>query len=128
MRLSRAVYYAIKVLRELAQDEEVGPPSSPRLTKKREMPERCLLQILDNLVEHGILVSVRNVNGTYMAARPLEQISLLDVIEAIEGPVAESIPDCLGPLDDGQSNLRAVCVEIAAATRDRLSRVTVAEL
>ncbi len=52
-----------------------------------QMPERFLLQILRSLVTHGILSSTRGVDGGYALERPVEQISLLEVIEAIDGPL-----------------------------------------
>jgi Rrf2 family protein len=51
------------------------------------MPDRFLLQILRNLVAHGLLRSTRGVIGGYALARSPEEISLLDIIEAVEGPV-----------------------------------------
>jgi Rrf2 family protein len=51
------------------------------------MPERFLLQILRVLVTHGILKSTRGVEGGYSLSRSPEAISLLEVIEAIDGPL-----------------------------------------
>jgi hypothetical protein len=51
------------------------------------MPERFLLQILRVLVTHGILRSTRGVDGGYALTKPADQISLLEVIEAIDGPL-----------------------------------------
>ena len=55
------------------------------------MPERFLLQILRDLVTHGILHSTRGVEGGYTLDRRPEDVSLLDVIEAIEGPVVSAL-------------------------------------
>ena len=68
------------------------------------MPERFLLQILRNLVTHGILQSHRGVEGGYSLERPAEQISLLELIEAVDGPLESE------PLTEGLSE------EIAAST------------
>jgi Rrf2 family protein len=57
------------------------------------MPERFLLQILRHLVTHGILHSTRGVEGGYALERRPEDISLLDVIEAIEGPLDVGWPE-----------------------------------
>jgi Rrf2 family protein len=57
------------------------------------MPERFLLQILRTLVTHGLLTSVRGVYGGYCLARSPEEISLLEIIEAIDGPFALRLPD-----------------------------------
>ena len=57
------------------------------------MPERFLLQILRNLVTHGILHSTRGVDGGYSLDRNSQDISLLEIIEAIEGPVGPKLPE-----------------------------------
>src|SRR5687767_5138877 len=86
MRLSRTVSYAVRATLQLAQLQSHGPVPCSRLAAEGKMPERFLLQILRNLVTHGILRSTRGVDGGYALVRPANQISLLEVIEAIEGP------------------------------------------
>jgi Rrf2 family protein len=54
------------------------------------MPERFLLQILRSMVTHGILHSTRGVEGGYTLERPSSDISLLDIVEAVEGPVTSA--------------------------------------
>ena len=87
MKLSRTVSYAVKATLQLAQLSADGPVPCSKLASEGKMPERFLLQILRNLVTHGILRSTRGVDGGYALVRPADQISLLEVIEAIEGPV-----------------------------------------
>jgi Rrf2 family protein len=53
------------------------------------MPERFLLQILRSLVNHGILRSTRGVDGGYALLRPARDVSVLQIMEAIEGPLRE---------------------------------------
>src|SRR5688500_6281124 len=86
MKLSRTVAYAVRATLQLAQLQTTGPVPCSRLATEGKMPERFLLQILRNLVTHGILRSTRGVEGGYALLRPAEEISLLEVIEAIEGP------------------------------------------
>src|SRR6185503_19047842 len=87
MKLSRTVAYAVRATLQLAQYSQGTPVPSSKLASEGHMPERFLLQILRNLVTHGILRSTRGVEGGYALTRPPEQISLLEVIEAIEGPM-----------------------------------------
>src|SRR5947207_12577906 len=86
MKLSRTVSYAVRATLQLAQLSQQGPVPCSRLAADGKMPERFLLQILRNLVTHGILRSTRGVDGGYALVKPADQISLLEVIEAIEGP------------------------------------------
>ena len=83
MKLSRTVSYAVRAAMQLAESEPMVPVPCSRLASEGEMPERFLLQILRILVTHGILKSTRGVDGGYSLSRPADEISLLEVIEAI---------------------------------------------
>ena len=65
MKLSRTVAYAVRATLQLAQLEADGPVPCSKLANEGKMPERFLLQILRNLVTHGILRSTRGVDGGY---------------------------------------------------------------
>jgi Rrf2 family protein len=88
MKLSRTVSYAVRATLQLAQNGSSAPVPCSKLALEGEMPERFLLQILRVLVTHGILKSTRGVEGGYSLSRSPEAISLLEVIEAIDGPLA----------------------------------------
>ena len=65
MKLSRTVGYALQATLQLARARPSQPVPCSRLATEGEMPERFLLQILRNLVAHGILGSTRGVDGGY---------------------------------------------------------------
>lgn len=92
------------------------------------MPERFLLQILRNLVTHGILRSTRGVDGGYALTRPPENISLLDVIEAIEGPMNADEPAGDGFPKDSQQRLRGALNEITQTARQQLDAIKFSQL
>ncbi len=92
------------------------------------MPERFLLQILRNLVTHGILRSTRGVDGGYTLTRPPEEISLLEVIEAIEGPMNADAATAEGLDDSTQTNLRSALVEITETSRGQLEAIKFSQL
>jgi Rrf2 family protein len=79
--------YALQATCHLGSAGQEMPVPSKRLAESGGMPDRFLLQILRNLVAHGLLRSTRGVIGGYTLARSPEEISLLDIIEAVEGPV-----------------------------------------
>src|SRR6187455_1873955 len=106
MKLSRTVAYAVRATLQLAQLESDGPVPCSKLANEGKMPERFLLQILRNLVTHGILRSTRGVDGGYALVRPADQISLLEVIEAIEGPYDSTLELGDGLTDEAQYQLR----------------------
>src|SRR5580698_8195016 len=86
MKLSRTVAYAVQATVRLAHSDSGIPVPCSQLAAEGHMPERFLLQILRHLVTHGILNSTRGVDGGYALERNAEDISLLDIIEAIDGP------------------------------------------
>jgi Rrf2 family protein len=124
MKLSRTVIYALQAACQLGVAGQDIPVPSKKLAEAGNMPDRFLLQILRNLVSHGLLRSTRGVIGGYTLARTPEEISLLDIIEAVEGPVAFEI---------GEDNHDSGCLQQAmqAVTqniRRDLSQVKLAQL
>jgi len=113
---------------ELSQVETNAPISCRQIAETHDMPERFLLQILRSLVTHGILTSSRGVDGGYTLNRPAEAITLLDLFEALEGPVTGSVPTGRSLSEPIQAQLRHVCEEIAAVTRAKLQEITLADL
>ncbi len=90
MKMSRTVAYAVQAALQLAQSSGREPIPCSRLAAEGHMPERFLLQILRSMVTHGILHSTRGVEGGYTLERPSSDISLLDIVEAVEGPVTSA--------------------------------------
>lgn len=92
------------------------------------MPERFLLQILRNLVTHGILHSTRGVDGGYTLERPPERISLLEVIEAIDGPLSPTLPASEGGTLPHEVRLREALEQITATARQQLDALKLSDL
>ena len=92
------------------------------------MPERFLLQILRSLVTHGILKSTRGVDGGYVLLRDAHEVSLLDVIEAIEGPLTHEVAIGEGLPPSSQEKLANVLDEVTQSTLDKLGSVMLADL
>jgi Rrf2 family protein len=128
MKISRTVSYAVRATLQLAQSPQGTPVPCSKLASEGKMPERFLLQILRNLVTHGILRSTRGVEGGYSLTRPPEQISLLDVIEAIEGPfgVGASAGDELA--EEGQPRLQEALRSITEVSRSQLEAIKFSQL
>jgi Rrf2 family protein len=128
MKLSRTAGYALVATLQLAQSDQSVPIPCSRLAAQGCMPERFLLQILRSLVTHGILQSTRGVEGGYTLKRAAEDISLLDVIEAVDGPM-KSIP----PAFEGLSaklleQLGTALNDVTEASRQQLAEIKVASL
>jgi Rrf2 family protein len=87
IEISRTVQYALVATLRLGERGLQGVTSCSELAEYGHMPERFLLQILRCLVTHNILTSSRGVHGGYALARPLSSISILELMEAVEGPM-----------------------------------------
>src|SRR3954452_12709206 len=92
MKLSRAASYAIHALADLASRPKDEPVPSHLVARAWGIPEGFLLKVLKPLAAARILVSVKGPNGGYRLARPPAEVSLLEVIEAVEGPIRGQAP------------------------------------
>jgi len=99
-----------------------------RLAKTGEMPERFLLQVLRSLVNHGLLKSTRGVDGGYLLARPVGEISLLQVLEATDGPLSPVMPPLECIPRSARARLQETFRQIIADTCHRLAAVKLVDL
>jgi len=130
MKLSRTVNYAVRATLQLAKSESAVPVPCSQLAAEGKMPERFLLQILRNLVTHGILRSTRGVDGGYSLVRPADQISLLEVIEAIEGPYdsESSLGEAEGITLEAQGKLNDALTQVTETQRKQLEAIKLSAL
>jgi Rrf2 family protein len=93
MNISSRCEYACRAIIELALNEgNEQPLTAPAIAEKRKVPGKYLVHILIQLKRAGLVRSVRGAQGGYMLCRPPEEISLMDIVEAIDGPVLEPLP------------------------------------
>jgi Rrf2 family protein len=94
MQLNQATDYAFRAMLHLAHLPQGSIASTQTLAESEAIPQRFLLKIMRALNQAGLIKSYRGVEGGFALARPAADISLLDIITAMEGPVA--IHRCLG--------------------------------
>jgi len=130
MQLTRAADYAVRVMIHLA-----GHPAGVRTTRDElaasgDVPEHFLSKILQALSRSGLINSHRGVAGGYVLARAAETITLLEVIEAMEGPIVLNVCLTTGPSCErkGWCSVHPVWGEAQAALTGVLGRYTMAEL
>ena len=131
MRVSAKTDYALRAAVELAAAEESGAPvKGERLATSQSIPLRFLENILLQLRHAGIVESRRGAEGGYRLARPAAEITLADVIRAIDGPLAGVSGHRPETLDfQGRSEpLRDVWVAVRASLRSVLEHVTLADV
>jgi Rrf2 family protein len=130
MRVSAKTDYALRAAVELAAAPEGTPVKGERLATTQSIPLRFLENILLQLRHAGIIESRRGADGGYRLARPAAEISLADVIRAIDGPLAGVSGQRPETLDfKGRSEpLRDVWVAVRASLRAVLENVTLADV
>ncbi len=131
MKLSRTVGYALQATLQLAEADGTTsgrPIPCSRLAAEGGMPERFLLQILRNLVTRGILRSTRGVDGGYVLCQSLEETSLLDLMEAIDGPFSPRIPAHAGLSSEARVKLECALSGVTKKLREELGKIKLAHL
>jgi Rrf2 family protein len=129
MRLTRASSYALHAVVYMAAQKHKRPIPSHLIAKDRRIPERFLLKVLKPLVSARILHSVKGPNGGYRLARPPSAVSMLEIVEAVDGPVRGQSPLSEDNGDNAlNSKLEAICERGAEQTRKQLDKVHVTDL
>ncbi len=85
MKLNRSTGYGLLAVAYIAQNKDQGLIQSQDVAKKYNIPLEYLLKILQQLVMANILRSKRGPRGGFNLARPATKITMLDVVEAVEG-------------------------------------------
>lgn len=99
LKLSTKGRYGLRALIDLAQHSEENPVSITSIAERQEISERYLEQLMSKLKKGGIVTSIRGAAGGYILAKPMEEISVGDVLRALEGNLDPV--DCPGLLDEG---------------------------
>ena len=87
LRLSKKSDYALMSVKHLAMRVDGASASAREIAEAYAIPLELLAKILQRLVRARLLVSVQGTRGGYRLGRPAAQISVADVIQAVDGPV-----------------------------------------
>jgi FeS assembly SUF system regulator len=130
IRLSKLADYGIVMMTHMARD--VGrQQTAPEIAARSHLPLPMTSKILKGLAHAGLLVSHRGAKGGYGLARPAHQISVADVIVALEGPIA--LTACIEHAP-GECDIEALCParanwqRINRAIREALEGITLVEM
>jgi len=128
VRLTAKADYAVRAMVELAA--QGSPAKGDVIAERQGIPFKFLENILLELKHAGLVESLRGSDGGYWLARPAQEITLADVIRAVEGPLANVRgvrPEALA-YQGAAVALRTVWVALRANVRAVLEAVTVAEV
>ena len=129
MRVSAKVDYAVRAAAELAAADE-GPVKGERLAEAQDIPLQFLEHILLEMKHAGIVRARRGAKGGYWLARPADDITIAEIVRAVEGPIAhvQSSPPEAIEYRGNAKHLQKVWIAVRASLRQVVEQVTLADL
>ncbi len=130
MHVTAKADYAVRAVVELADSSQGSPRKVDEIAKAQAIPLSFLENILTQLRSSGVVRSQRGPEGGYWLAKPPEELSLADVIRAVEGPlvgVRGQRPEEVEYVGSAES-LKQVWIALRANLRKVLEQVTVADV
>jgi Rrf2 family protein len=130
MRISAKADYAVRASIELASEEVVTPVKGERIADAQKIPLRFLENILGELRHAGLVQSQRGAEGGYWLSRPSDEITLAEIIRAVEGPLATTRGERPEDLEyrGASQPLQVVWIALRANIREVLESVTLADI
>jgi Rrf2 family protein len=130
MRISAKADYAVRAVAELAAADGDKPVKAERVATAQGIPLNFLENILGELRHAGVVRSHRGAEGGFRLARPATEVTVADVIRAVEGPLA-SVRG--GPPEDAHYDgaaeaLPTVWIAVRANLRRVMEKVTIADI
>ncbi|MBA3666865.1 MAG: SUF system Fe-S cluster assembly regulator [Sphingomonas sp.] len=107
MRLTHLADYAVVMMTAAARREAASRLSATELSDETGVPLPTAQKLMQRLAAAGLLVGTRGSGGGYALARPVSDISLADIVEAVEGPIA--MTQCSGSDEPSDCALDAHC-------------------
>ena len=130
MRISTKGRYGLRTLMDIAMHQDMGVVTLNDIAKRQNISVKYLWQVINPLKTAGILNVTRGAKGGYLLARRPEDITMLDVVTILEGPLAlveclvstgicARVPNCVS---------RAVWKQVNTAVEEALKGITLAEV
>ena len=121
MRLNQATDYAFRMVLYLASLPEGTKITGAALAEKQNIPERFLLKIMRSLTKAGIMKSYRGVEGGFALQRAPKDITLFDIIDAVEGQT--ELQRCLHDIGSCSRGMCSIYAAFADIQRDLAARL-----
>ena len=129
MKLSRTVGHALAAVICVAQSSPESLQNNRDICERVGLPRPFMLKLLGILTEKNILSSTRGRYGGYQMARPPEEITLLEIIEAIEGPIGHPVElNAIGLIPEMFTLIEDTLAAATADARARLAGITLSGL
>jgi FeS assembly SUF system regulator len=131
LRMTRLTDYGVVLLTHIARQPDRVTRNAPELAVAAHLPLPTVSKILKILAREGLLVPHRGAKGGFSLARPAEDITVADIIGALEGPIA--LTECSGHAGE-RCEIESLCPvstpwrRINRAVLDALHGITLAEM
>src|SRR5215218_7142380 len=127
MRVSAKSDYALRALIEMASREDGRAVSAEELGRLQEIPHGFLQAILADLRRAGVVMSQRGQSGGWRMGRPAAEVSVADVIRAVDGPLVSvyGLRPTAVTYNDRADVLQHVCIAARRSLRDVFEQVSI---
>jgi len=130
MKISTKGRYGLRTLMDIATHQTAGPVNLGDIAERQGISAKYLWQIVNLLKTAGFVRGTRGPKGGYILLRDPANITLLDVVQILEGPV--TLVECVDRADfcprSGNCVAQSVWSEVSEAIRDSLQKITLAEI
>lgn len=131
LRITKMTDYAVLVLSDLVRPESAAARAAPDVATRTGIPQPTVSKVLKLLARGALVVSERGKNGGYRLARSAESITVADIVDAVEGPIA--VTECSavvrGCCDlEGHCATEANWIRINDAIRQTLRGITLGDM
>ena len=128
MKTSRSTDYALIAAVHVAKNYKEGMVLSTQISKEYKIPLEYLLKILQQLVRANVLRSKRGPNGGFVLAREAKKISLLQIIEAVDGPMVSHMRLSEHTNKKFSKNIEATCDKAIGMARNVYAKTSLADV
>jgi Rrf2 family protein len=130
LRFTKRADYGLMAIHYIAVHQDIGSVSAKRMADDAGIPAELLAKILQRLAKRGLIVSQNGPKGGYVLARQPHEITVGEVIRALEGPI--NIVSCLDSASDcpqmSRCSLRRPVMKLQTAITHILDTMSLAEL
>ncbi len=133
LKLSKRIDYGLIAMNCIAHANDHAAVNTKRIADEYHIPGELLAKVLQRLAKKGLIVSQNGPKGGYVLARPSTEITVAEIIEAIEGPVMLTSCSFSGTGEDtcdqwGWCNVRSPLHKIQDGIRKLFQSMTLAEM
>jgi len=126
MKISQATRYSVRALIHLAK-RDGRIVTAHQIAEEEKLSRGFLARLMVVLAKNGIAISLKGPHGGFRLAKPAKEITLLEIMEAVDGPIVGEVS--LNKINTPPTRkLQGLCTDIAKDTRNRLAKVKLSDL